>query len=503
MLLGKTQIDSTTEEKIVVGMVASTDFLRDISRVCTKETFSIPEAAKVAEWCLKYFKQFKEAPGDKGIMHIYDTEPAMREDERRIMYGFLNRVCTDAKDCTNIEFIKSIAIEHIKKQALRSLCSKATSLVDKGNIQEAEAIVLGFHKIYLPTSGFVDPLEATEISDYFIAKTNKLDEALVLPGDLGTLIGPLKHKWLVGIMGPAKRGKTFWLMEIAIQAMLYKRHALFVSLEMDEQRIKDRMYKRLTGLSDKEGHSILPTLDCIHNQNGSCSLPIRASANALLDADGRKPRYSPSIAYTPCTACKGTSRYSPATWFTDENIGGMRPGRATKVLSGIKGMHGSLKIRSYPAFSASATDIKNDIANLFAASGYVPDVVVVDYADILAPENQKLSGRERMDEVWKMLKNLADSMCCLVVTASQSNRASFGKKFISSTDVAEDIRKIAHVDIMLALNQTPDEKDASIMRVGVVAKRDGEFSAGRTAIVLQHLETGQVLLESVLVGPRQ
>jgi hypothetical protein len=95
-----------------------------------------------------------------------------------------------------------------------------------------------------------------------------------------------------------------------------------------------------------------------------------------------------------------------------------------------------------------------------------------------------------------MLKNLSDERHCLVVTASQSNRKSFKKKHVTQTDIAEDIRKLAHVDAMMSLNQTPEEKHSSVMRVNMIALRGDDFDEYASCIVTQQLKLGQVCLDS-------
>jgi hypothetical protein len=103
---------------------------------------------------------------------------------------------------------------------------------------------------------------------------------------------------------------------------------------------------------------------------------------------------------------------------------------------------------------------------------------------------------------WKTLKNLADSYNALVVTASQSNRASFDKKNVTQTDIADDIRKVAHVDGMIALNQMEEEKRRGIMRVSYIAGRDHSFDQRRSCVVLQQLDLGQTLLDSEFMRER-
>jgi replicative DNA helicase len=150
----------------------------------------------------------------------------------------------------------------------------------------------------------------------------------------------------------------------------------------------------------------------------------------------------------------------------------------------------------FPAFAATVADIAAEIDALEYEYGFVPDVVVVDYADILAVENRNLSERGNIDAIWKRLKGMAAERHMLVVTASQSNRGSIKKRTVDQTDTAEDIRKIAHVDVMISLNQQPDERDRGVMRLCVIAHRHREFSQNRQVQVLQQLGLGQPFLDS-------
>jgi hypothetical protein len=62
--------------------------------------------------------------------------------------------------------------------------------------------------------------------------------------------------------------------------------------------------------------------------------------------------------------------------------------------------------------------------------------------------------------------------------------------------VSEDWRKVANVDLMVAINQTEEEKRSGCIRVSVIAGREEEFDQKRSCIVLQNLELGQVCLDS-------
>ena len=63
-------------------------------------------------------------------------------------------------------------------------------------------------------------------------------------------------------------------------------------------------------------------------------------------------------------------------------------------------------------------------------------------------------------------------------------------------DTTEDIRKLAHVDVCLSMNQTRSEKRKLLYRLGLLAHRHREFDVNINAMCLWQPTTGQVLLDS-------
>jgi len=296
---------------------------------------------------------------------------------------------------------------------------------------------------------------------------------------------------------------SIWLQELAIRAIQARLKVVFISLEMGDKSISMRIYRRLTAKGDRSGFFIYPCFDCAKNQDGSCSRKERKNNEPLLDEEGERPEYDPAMTYRPCVACKNKkqSDFVPDVWFTSYEKGAMSFGGITKVAKSFVRMYGknNLRIKAFPAYSANLSDVMRALDNLEFTEDFVPDVIIIDYADILAPEDSRLSGRDRIDETWKKLKGLAARRHCLVVTASQSSRASIEKKSVSQIDTAEDIRKLAHVDLMLSLNQTKEEKRRKYMRIGILAHRHVEFDEGIHAMVLQQLSLGQTDLGSEIM----
>ena len=62
-------------------------------------------------------------------------------------------------------------------------------------------------------------------------------------------------------------------------------------------------------------------------------------------------------------------------------------------------------------------------------------------------------------------------------------------------NIAEDIRKVAHVTKMVAINATKEEKANGIYRIAQIAERD-DSTCFEQAYVLSCLDLGQVCLDS-------
>ena len=330
-----------------------------------------------------------------------------------------------------------------------------------------------------------------------------------LPGKLGEAIGKFERGYLIGVMAPWKRGKTWWLVEMAVWGVLQELKTVFVSLEMSDDKVAERLYKRLTAFGNYKGDYVFPVFDCKKNQAGSCLRKERMNKITLLNPDGTKPKFDPKMKYKPCTYCreKGLPDYEPETWFTVYKKEKLAYNNVYKSLKALKQQLGDkLRIISYPAFTANIENVRADLDNLEYTEGFIPDVIVIDYADILAPEDKRIVGRDQIDLTWKAHKSLAASRHCIVFTASQTNRKSAerldtgtgrsgAKKMVWSFDVAEDYRKLAHVDIMIILSQTPKEKQMGVVRVSYV-NRYGEFDETHPVKVLQNFAAGQVILDS-------
>lgn len=508
----RTTVDTDIEEQILTGLIVSTKVCRELRDVIKPEYFEIPWSRVLATWVMDYYTQFNAAP-ERNVQDIYNVEREnLPEETADLLAAFLQNLSTTYENQTtglNEDFLIARAITHFRNRNIDLTLEEVQSLRRIGRNEEAELRLMQHCQVARVVGGWVNPFSQEFIDNYYEsldAHGNNENVVFQFPGDLGRLLGPFETGWLVGILGPMKRGKSFWLEECAILSAIARKPTAYISLEMNNNTNAERLFKRITAMGDNGGNYLYPVADCQKNQSNECHLPQRTCRTRLLDDTNQKPAFADAPpAYTACAVCRTTEPdlYVADSWLT---IVERKTLSERAVRSGARGFvlrYGSnMRIKSYPAYSANLRKIKADLDFLAMSEGFYPKTIVIDYADILAPDNPKLTGRDRVDDTWKLLKNLADERKCLVVTASQSNRKSIEKKTIGQVDTGEDIRKVAHVDVMFGLNQTPVEKRRRVMRIGVVAHRHQDDAVGSQVLVMQQLQVGQVLLDSLRVPSR-
>jgi len=127
----------------------------------------------------------------------------------------------------------------------------------------------------------------------------------------------------------------------------------------------------------------------------------------------------------------------------------------------------------------------------------VPDVVVIDYADVLlAPSGYTPGDREAINATWKQLRGMSQKMHNLVITATQADADSYTAHTISRGNFSDDRRKNDHVTGMLGINQSEEEKKAGIYRLNWTKRREEAYTESRCVHVAGCLNMGRPFMKS-------
>ncbi len=117
-----------------------------------------------------------------------------------------------------------------------------------------------------------------------------------------------------------------------------------------------------------------------------------------------------------------------------------------------------LFIKQFPSGRATVSDIESYVLAVQSRLQRKIRCVMVDYADLLRPENQKQERRHQLQEIYTGLRALAVDMNLAIVTATQTNRESVDQERINLDKLAEDFGKAGIADIIMMLCQTELEQ---------------------------------------------
>ncbi len=152
-------------------------------------------------------------------------------------------------------------------------------------------------------------------------------------------------------------------------------------------------------------------------------------------------------------------------------------GNSSKVLTALLNIQkvnkGKLIIKKYRTNECTVDTIRSHLTRLYVEKGFVPDLIIVDYADLVQPRKSYADKRFELESVYLDLRDLADEYGCPVWTASQTNRGGLDKKTITMSDLAEAFNKANIADFMATLCQTVEEKADGVMRWYIAKHRDG------------------------------
>jgi replicative DNA helicase len=136
-----------------------------------------------------------------------------------------------------------------------------------------------------------------------------------------------------------------------------------------------------------------------------------------------------------------------------------------------------LKIHAFASGQLKPSQLRRLIER-YRQRGIIFDLIIVDYADIMQPENYTGEVRHDSCSIWLDLRAIAFEQNAAVLTATQANRDGAKAATAKGTDVAEDYNKTRIADLLISINATDAEKSAGEARLFFAASRnqEGEFT---------------------------
>ena len=268
-------------------------------------------------------------------------------------------------------------------------------------------------------------------------------------------LGPAKGE-LHLFVAPAKRGKTWWLVNIAKQAMLHRQSVVYITLEINERQIAQRMVQSMLSI-----------------QRSKARVPV---TRIRTDDLGRLLRLEEEV--------------MPGRLSFDDNSTKPLVEKRLKRLYG----RGNIFIKQFPAGSLTVPTLNTYLDMLERTTGFVPDVLVLDYPDLMRvnADNYRID----LGSVYVKLRGLAVERNLALACATQSNREGAGARMVLDTHTGEDWSKIATADTVFTYSQGIEERKLGLARLFVSNSRVADKDRF-IVLISQSYPTGQFVLDSV------
>ena len=141
-----------------------------------------------------------------------------------------------------------------------------------------------------------------------------------------------------------------------------------------------------------------------------------------------------------------------------------------EVKKKISQLKGHLLIKYFPTKSATVQTLSSHLKQI-ELQGIKPDLVLVDYADILRGVGSE--KRHILENIYEDLRGLAGEYELPIWTASQANRSSLEEEVIDATKVAEAYSKVMIADFVVSVSRKVEDKIANTSRFHVIKNRFG------------------------------
>jgi len=504
--ISRRKINNNLERELATGMIVSTQVLQNIQQIWDPELIKVQFVQTVCHWCLEYYNRYETAPGQE-IERIFEhyVRKGLDDDIADPLDDFLKEISDEYSraDKFNAEYLCDRIEARFREKAMENLIDDMTTHIENGDVPAAENLMVSYRRPNRHTTEGVSVFEDRDAVWSAYAETQK--PLFKFPGFLGRLMNnQFKRKGLVFLMGRAKIGKTWHLMEIAVRAARARCNVAFFSIgDMDQDEMMLRLGCRITGRSPDPNYChevLIPVMDCAHNQDNTCDLEQRTCQvgieGAVLPMDAPKE-------YVPCAECSECDfkKYEGKVWYRQRDA--VEPLNKRDHMKANKKFMGRYKGKQFRLFTranstTNAQWIQDQLDTVEHYEGWVPDVIVLDYADLLEPLSNDINKqtRDQRNNNLKFLRKIAQERSCLIVSATQADTDGQDAFILTRKNFNEDKRILDHVTALFGLNQTDEEKASGLMRIGTILLRSGNFDTRALATVLQCLEAGRPYLSS-------
>lgn len=134
---------------------------------------------------------------------------------------------------------------------------------------------------------------------------------------------------------------------------------------------------------------------------------------------------------------------------------------------------GRLFIKEFATKTASVQTIRSYIQRLQATKEFTPDVLVLDYADLLRGSRGYADKRFELEGNYEELRAMAQEFNMAVLTADQTNRSGLDMEIVTISQIGESYAKATVCDLIMTVSRTMEDKQRNSGRLFIAKSRLG------------------------------
>lgn len=213
---------------------------------------------------------------------------------------------------------------------------------------------------------------------------------------------------------------------------------------------------------DKDHLYIMEDFFVTHNSGKSMAL-VHLSAAAV--AAGK------TVVYYTLELDEGTVGLRHDAWMTGISLNHLKTYK-DEVMPRVQDIEGELIVKYYPTKSASIATLERHLEKL-KMLGKEPDLIIVDYGDLLKPTRVHKQKRMELSDIYEELRGLAGQWECPLYTASQTNRQGLNAEVVTMESISEAYAKCFCADFIFSISRTIEDKNKNTGRIFIAKNRNG------------------------------
>lgn len=393
---------------IIKSMIESQDFaVKCFSIIKNEPIFDKEIVNTIYRGLLTYYNKYKKPP-NVDLLKIFTSGSTEAE-------MFLENVNASSNFYTqNPDWMMDLVKQHAQKSIVKRAILAAVSKIDTPNEYEKlinevkRALEISFDT-YIGLS-YRESMEERIAFNHNYADTG-ISTGISAFDEILQIGNGLLPKNIYIIAAESNLGKSIVLCNIAASAANNGKNVLFISLEMQEYFIAQRIDAKLT------------------------SLPINRIYSYENEEEFRK--------------------------------------RFSNIETVMTANNNNLWIKEFPPRSINVNSIKALLNDLKEQKNFTPDLVVVDYLNIMRAKSKNPQKHIEIQEVVEELRALAIEENVPVLTASQINRGGYGVDDPELDNMADSMGIVMTADFIAILSQNDGEKAAGQLMFHVRKSRLG------------------------------